>query len=382
MVAAGEQETTSTGRSQVWFGEPKSRWRTIGWVIFTLGICVHFALAYNLELDFLDLKAYMLGAEKTPYQYRILMMYVFQLLATKHAVIALAQHTQHMHVPEEWQKPQKLVQIGVSMVTLFGAVLATAGTLTKLTGDRIFSRWMSLLLIYMTYANLAPGWGLGYSFPYDTPSLMFFCLGLYLVVSGKDWLYYILYPIAVLNRETICFLTVIFVIWRWQELRARAGGVTRKAALRLAGHGVVQAGIWVGLKIWLAHRFAANVYDYATIVTHPRVIGRILMNLHELVRPQQWPVFLSVFGFLLPVVWLQRRWILNPGIYWSCMIVIPLWFVGMFFEGLLPELRVFSELSSLLTLALGLIVYHRFSPVSANARSNGIDSAAWLRPGR
>src|SRR5258708_6745182 len=371
-IVIHEETTTSIDGATVWFGEPRSRWRTVIWVMFTLGICLHFTLAYNLELDFLDLKAFMLGAEKTPYQYRILMMYVFQLLATKHVVITLAQHTQHMHVPAEWQKPQKLVQIGVAMVSLFGAVLATAGTLTKLTGDRIFSRWMSLLLIYMTYANLAPGWGLGYSFPYDTPSLMFFCLGIYLVVSGKDWLYYVLYPIAVLNRETICFLTIFFVIWKWQELRTREGRGTGKDALRLAAHGVVQAAIWIGLKIWLAHRFAGNVYDYATIVTNPRVIGRILMNLHELVRPQQWPVFLSVFGFLLPVVWLQRRWIRNQGIYWSCKILIPLWFVGMFFMGLLPDLRIFSDLLSLLTLALGLIVYHRFRPVPAEAGDGSI----------
>src|SRR5205823_7305440 len=179
--------TPLTGRGPVWFGEPKSRWRTTAWVLFTLIICVHFALTYSLEMDFLDLKAYMLGGEKTPYQYRVLMMYVFRLLATKHVVIALAEHTQHMHVPAGWQKPQKLVEIGVAMVSLFGAVLSTVGTLTKLTGDRIFSRWMSLLLIYMAYADLAPAWGLAYSFPYDTPSLMRFCLGVYLVVCGRDW---------------------------------------------------------------------------------------------------------------------------------------------------------------------------------------------------
>jgi hypothetical protein len=364
-VAASEQETTSTGRAAVWFGAPKSRCRTIVWVIFTLGICVHFALTYNLEPDFLDLKTYMLGGEKTPYQYRVLMMYVYRLLATKHLVIALAQHTHHMHVPAEWQKPEKLVQIGVSMVSMFGAVLATAGTLTKLTGDRIFSRWMSLLLIYMAYANLAPGWGLAYSFPYDTPSLMLFCVGVYLVVSGRDWFYYALYPIAVLNRETICFLTIFFMIWKWQELQGREGRVTREDALRLTAHGLAQAGIWIGLKVWLAHRFAGNVYDYGSIVTTPPVVGRVMLNLHQLARPQQWPVFLSIFGFLLPVVWLQRRWIWNGGIYWSCKILIPLWFAGMFFMGLLPEIRIFSELSSLLVPALGLIVYHRFVPVPA-----------------
>jgi hypothetical protein len=44
------------------------------------------------------------------------------------------------------------------------------------------------------------------------------------------------------------------------------------------------------------------------------------------------------------------------------MILVPLWFVGMFFMGLLPEIRIFSELSALLVPALGLIVYHRFVP--------------------
>jgi hypothetical protein len=265
--------------------------------------------------------------------------------------------------------PQQLVQIGVAIVSLFGAVLATAGTLSKLTGDRIFSRWMSLLMIYMAYFNLAPSWGLGYTFPYDTPSLLFFCIGVYLVVSGRDTLYYLLFPIAVLNRETICFLTVFFLIWKWQETRARDGRVARKDAWRLGWHGLTQAAIWIGLKLWLAHKFAANTYDYGSRVTNPPVVGRVLLNIHELVLPQQWPVYLSVFGFLLPVVWLQRRWIGNQGIYWGCVILVPLWFVGMFFMGLLPEIRIFSELSALLVPALGLIVYHRFVPVAAAGSS-------------
>ncbi len=333
-------------------------------MLFTLGICVHFALAYNLETDYLDLRAYTQGLEKTPYQYRILMMYVFRLLSSRHIVVALAQHAEHMHVPVQWRMPQQLVQIGVAIVSLFGGVLATAGTLTKLTGDRIFSRWMSLLLIYMAYFNLAPSWGLGYTFPYDTPSLLFFCIGVYLVVSGRDLLYYLVYPIAVLNRETICFLTIFFLIWKWQELRARDGKLTPRDAWRLAAHGLAQAAIWIALKLWLAHRFAVNTYDYGSRVTNPPVVGRVMLNIHELVLPQQWPVYLSVFGFLLPVVWLQRRWIGNQGIYWGCMILVPLWFVGMFFMGLLPEIRIFSELSALLVPALGLIVYHRFVPAA------------------
>ena len=364
-VIRGAGETKIGGGGRVWFGEPKSRWRTAVWVIFTLGICLHFALAYNLEIDYLDLKTYTQGLEKTPYQYRVLMMYVFRLLSTQHIFVAVAHHAEQMHVPPWWRTPQQLVQILIAMASVFGAVLATAGTLTKLTGDRIFSRWMSLLVIYMAYFDLAPSWGLGYTFPYDTPSLMFFCIGVYLVVSRRDVLYYLIYPIAVLNRETICFLTVFFLVWKWQEMRARDGKLTAKDTLRLVGHGVAQGAIWIALKLWLAHRFAANQYDYGAHPTNPPVIGRVMINIHYLVSPQQWPVYLSLFGFLLPVLWLQRRWIGDRGIYWGCAIVFPLWFAGMFLMGLLPEIRIFSELTALLVPALGLMVYHRFAPVAA-----------------
>lgn len=366
----------TTANRETWFSGTPSVWTTAIWVAFTLGICLHFALTYNSIIDFLDLDPYMRGAGHTPYQYRILMMYVFRLFATMHVVIALAQRAKHMHVPVLFQKPQQLVQIGVAIVSLFAAVLATAATLTKLTGDRIFSRWMSLLLIYMAYADLAPRWGLAYTFPYDTPSLMFFCIGVYLVVSGRDLIYYIVYPIAVLNRETICFLTVFFLVWKWRELRASKSALTANDVVLLGAHGVAQGAIWVGLKLWLAHRFASNVYEYPTIVTNPRVIGRVLMNIHMILRPQQWAVYLSVFGFLLPVIWLQRRWIQNPGIYWGCTILIPLWFVGMFFMGLMPEIRIFSELSALLVPALGLIVYHRFKPVGMETGTLESNSAA------
>jgi hypothetical protein len=359
--AAGETKIGGMGR--VWFGEPRSRWRTAVWVGFTLGICLYFALSYNVQADFLDLPAYTQGLEKTPYQYRALMMYVFRLLIHLPVTMALARHAEHMHVPDQFKKPEQLAQILVVMVSLFVAVLATAGTLKKLTGDRIFSRWMSLLLVYVAYFNLIHIWGLTYTLPYDVPSLMFFCVGIYLVLTGRDWFYYLVFPIAVLNRETICFLTVFFLVWKWQELKARDGKVTTQDALRLAGHALAQAAIWLGVKLWLAHRFAANQYDLGAHPTNPPVVGRVMINIHMLLSPQQWPIYLSVFGFLLPVLWLQRRWIGNEGIYWSCAVLFPLWFAGMFLMGLIPEIRVFSELSALLVPALGLIVYHRFVPV-------------------
>ncbi len=364
-VSQAAGETKAGGGGRVWFGEPKSRWKTVTWVVFTLMVCLYFALSYNVQMDFLDLGAYTQGLEKTPYQYRALTMYVFHFLINLPVTMALARHAEHMHVPDQFKRPEQLAQILVAMVSLFVAVLATAGTLKKLTGDRIFSRWMSMLLIFVSYFNLIHIWGLTYTLPYDMPSLMFFCLGIYLVVTRQDWVYYVVFPFGVLNRETICFLTVFFLVWKWQEMKARDGELTRRDALTLAGHGLAQAAIWVAVKLWLAHRFAANQYDYGAHPTHPPVIGRVMINIHMLLTPQQWPVYLSVFGFLLPVLWVQRRWIGNQGIYWGCAILFPLWFAGMFLMGLMPEIRIFSELSALLVPAVGLIVYHRFAPVAS-----------------
>lgn len=366
-------DPSTASRTPIWFAMPESRWGTAAWVAFTLGMCLYFALAYSSIMDFLDLNTYMQGLEKTPYQYRVLMMWVFQLFATQHITLSVANHVQHMHVPPQFGSPQQLVQLVVALVCMFGAVLATAATLTRLTGDRIFSRWMSLLVIYMAYFTLAPGWGLRYTLPYDVPSLMFFCLGVYLVISKRDWLYYVIYPIAVLNRETICFLTVFFLVWRWQELKTRVAKVTLKDALPLAAHGAAQAAIWLAIKIWLTHRFAANPGDYGANGPQPaivQILQKLKFNIHEILLPQQWPVYLSLFGFLLPVLWLQRKWIRNPGIYWSCAIVVPLWFAGMLLVGLIPEIRIFSELSALLVPALALIVHHRFVPVERGTNSS------------
>jgi hypothetical protein len=369
IVARTHGRSTEDNQNAIWFVQSESPWRTAAWVVFTLGMCLYFALAYSSIMDYLDLNLYMQGLEKIPYQHRVLMMWVFQLLATQHVTLSIAQHAQHMHVPPGFGMPQQLVQLVVAMLCLFVAVLATAGTLTRLTGDRIFSRWMSLLVIYMAYFTLAPGWGLRYTFPYDVPSLMFFCIGAYLTVSERDWLYYVVYPIAVLNRETICFLTVFFLIWKWQELKSRADRVTWRQTLSLVAHGAAQAAIWIAVRLWISHRFATNPVDYGTFGPRPAVVilmEKLKFNIHEILLPQQWPVYLSIFGFLLPVLWLQRRWIRNQGIYWGCAIVIPLWFIGMLLVGLIPEIRIFSELTSLLVPALALIVYHRFVPAQRN----------------
>lgn len=332
---------------------PVFNWPVAGWLAFTLLLCTHFTLCYNAIPDYLNLDEYTRGAALTPYQFRALPIVIFRMFAQMPFVSAVARHA-----PAQFHNPYQVVQIGMVLCCIFAAVLAMCGTLSKLTDNRWFSRWFSLVLVYMAYFNLAPGWGLSYSFPYDVPSLMFFSLGVYLIVSNRLWLYYLMFPIAVFNRETTCFLTIFFVIWNLDQARDRASTISRKNLFSLGGHVLAQAILWLAVKVTLAHLFAGNQSADTSVNGHFFSI-RLIFNLHELIEPQQWPVYLSCCGFLLPALWFGRRWIQCPPIARACAIILPLWFAGMMMVGVVPEIRIFSELSVFIVPALGLIVYNR-----------------------
>lgn len=341
---------------------PLSHSKTAGWLFFTFLACVYFSLAYNASPDYLNLDAYTRGVAPTPYQYRMLPMFLFRALVNRPWIIHIASRA-----PAELRDPHQVVQLGLTLVSMVGAVLATYGTLKQLTGRDIwFSRWSSLLVVYMAYFTLVPGWGLTYTFPYDTPSLFFFCLGVYLIVSQKVWLYYVMFPLAVLNRETTCFLILFFLIWQWWKGHEESGDTGRKRELgESIIHGIAQALIWFALRKYQMHLFGANTAEGS--VGWRYLSGRLFYNLKALLKPQQWPVLLSCSGFLLPVLYAQRRWIRNPGIAWSCAIILPLWFIGMMLVGVIIEIRVFSETIAFTAPAMALILYHRIRrPLTAS----------------
>lgn len=332
-----------------------SRSSTTVWLLFTFFGCLYFSYAYNAKRDFLNLAEYTRGLSLTPYQYRALPMFLFRALVDRPVIVHIA-----ARLPVQFRSPYQVVQLGLSFVALMGGVFATYGTLNRLTGfDRRFTRWASLLVPYMAYFTLAPGWGLDYTVPYDTPSLFFFCLGVYLIVcreAWKKWVYYVIFPFAVLNRETTCFLTIFYLIWEWE--RARENGTLKAARLRLFLHVAAQAIIWIAVKKALAHAFAANASE--GIMNSHYFTDRLLYNVKEVLSPKQWPILLSINGFLLPAIFAGRKWIQNPGIERACAIILPLWTLGMMLVGVIIEIRIFSETAAFAALALGLILYNRF----------------------
>jgi hypothetical protein len=257
--------------------------------------------------------------------------------------------------------PYIAVMALIGFFCLLVAFLANSATLTLLTGDRVFSFWASMLFALMAQLDLASSWENSWTTPYDAPSLMFFALGLYLIVSRRWWLYYLAFPVAVLNREGACMITVTFAVWEWVRL-VQNGKPVRSRMQWILPHAALQLAIWIAIKAALSHYFAHNPVEPASH-GHGLFITHFAFNLRELFKPQQWPILASICGFTLPFLWLQRRWIRCAPLAAAIAVVLPLTFVAFLIVGLIIEIRIFSDWIALVSPALALILFNRFRPV-------------------
>jgi hypothetical protein len=317
----------------------------IAWWLLLIVMCTHFCLAYlQNSQPFLNLNDYVQGKAPLPYQYRILMAWV---LREGLRIPLLAAVSAHFLGP--LRDPRLLILFATSWLSLFGSVLLTRGSLLRLTDNESYSRWASLLVVYMGYFQFPLVFGLDFLLPYDLPSLFFFCGCVYCVISRRMPFFYLFFVLGTFNRETICMATLFLLIWRWPDRR------DRKQFVGLSGHVFAQAAIWIVIKLYLHHRFSGNLAETAGASFY----YKLSYNLHVIVKPQQWPVLLSIFGFTLPLVFAWRKCMNNPAMERE-IYLLPAWLAVMMLVGVIIEIRIFSELISYMALAVGLIVYHRF----------------------
>jgi hypothetical protein len=262
-------------------------------------------------------------------------------------------------LPQPVRDPRGLILFVTSWVSIFGSVLFTWRSLTRLTKNEPYSQWASLLVLYMAYFQFPLVFGLDFFLPYDLPSLLFFCACLYCVISRRMLLFYLFFVVGTFNRETICMATLFLAIWGWEESKGR------EDTLALAGHVLTQAVIWIVIKLYLHHLFAGNLAETGGATFY----YKLGYNLRIFLKPWEWPVLLSVFGFTLPLVLAWRKWMRNAAME-NEIYLLAAWFVVMMMVGVVIEIRVFSELIGYMALAVGLILYHRFPALqTANASS-------------
>ncbi len=336
-----------------WFPYRPSAFRRFGKAAFLLLVCAYFSFADGSDPMFLRLDEYTRGASPTPYQYRELMMYVFRTLI-RVPLIAHAGQMQALH-----HDAYRLIFMLISFFSILVAFLANRLTLLRLTADRVFSFWASFLVIPMAHLLLASTWGPSYPVPYDVPSLAFFSLGIYLIGSRRWFLYYFFFILAVINRETACFLTVFFAVWEGTRL-TEAGASLRTRLLRIVPAVSVQAILWLLIKTHLTHKYALNPKESG--LTGGLFSMNLGYNVRELLKPYQWPLLASVCAFSLPFVWMQRRWIGSKPLAYATATVLPLSFIGLMIVGIIVEVRIFADWIAMIAPCAALIIHNRFHP--------------------
>lgn len=333
-------------------GEVSRQGPSSSWIAIALLACAHFALSIVFNhRQFLDLALYAAGRERTPYQYRVLMAWLLGAAGGMPTV----QRFSHLF-PAPLNATLVFVSLIVNFLAVFGAVLVTRRTLALLTKDYPFSAWASLLVVYMALFQFALPYGLDYVVPYDLPGLLFFSLAFLAIVSRNDPLYYIVFAVGAFNRETILLALVPFVVWRTMDESGDRSKDGWKAAIP---HIVAQIVLWGLVKALIARAFAdrpPNPLDSGLFETH------IKGNLASILKPHQWPLLASCFGFTLPLVIARRRLIADARLRTSLRIMIPLWAAAMFVAGVFVEIRVFGEIIIPMALGVAMIVRSTLRP--------------------
>ena len=76
-------------------------------------------------------------------------------------------------------------------------------------------------------------------------------------------------------------------------------------------------------------------------------------NLVSILKPFQWPLLASLFGFTLPVLFALRDRIGDARLRNSLLVLLPLWAIAMLVVGVVVEVRIFGELIAPVALGRG-----------------------------
>jgi hypothetical protein len=271
------------------------------------------------------------GTAVTPMQYRTLIPWIVRGIRA-------------LNLPGVRTWSLESYRLGVDVASVI-AGLYSARWLARRVGvgpwQALFGSWLVALVLPFHY--LIPP--VTRYYPSDLPAIVFFTVGLALLLQKQWFAFYPLFIVATFNRETTCFLTLAYFFT----------SLGRERLTTIAKHVGAQALLWATIKLILVDIYGANsVRAYALHFDLYR--DRIADNVSYLHEPQAVPLFAiaSMFAFLWIPLFALRRYIQNPFIERAIWIV-PVYVGSMFYVGEMPELRIYGELIPLVTTATLLI---------------------------
>jgi len=301
---------------------------------------VSFYEEYHQKANF---ELMLTGTADTPFQYRVFVVWL--LKATMFVISSLT----------GWGTSQtatamKDLMIFVEVAFVFGIVVLFRMYLAQYFRSGAVSSILAFMVFLVLPYNylLAPMYTQPFNNPpaiyhpvfymYDLPSLFFFTLGVLLLSRRKMFLFYILFAVATLNRETTCFLTMIYAF----------DALGRERPKTIAAHVLGQAAIWGGIKYGLFLMYGSNP-GAGLFELH------FFSNVRFITVFKRIPTVISNLGGLWIPVLLLYRYIPDRFVRRASLVVVP-FFVGMAIVGNVYELRIYGELIPVVLPAVLIII--------------------------
>lgn len=227
----------------------------------------------------------------------------------------------------------------LEVFSLFFLIVSFRYYISLFIKERRVSALLSLALIFILPFNFLLPRFIPIYYPYDTPAILFFVLGLNAIYE-KKWLWF--YPVfiaATLNKESACFLTMVFLITSWNKEKPKV----------ILLHYLAQVAIWLSIKAVLTYLFRNNsgpslgeFYQYKDGIYNTGITS-LSLNIAFLSHARNWPFFLSNMGFTWALTIFYFRLIRDDFVKKTVFIAIPFFIVTMLMANIY-EMRVFGEL--------------------------------------
>jgi hypothetical protein len=253
------------------------------------------------------------GTGETPYQYRIL-------------IPTIVGWIQRSGIFEPWIHSRREVARLVEVLALIGLYYATRALLGCFV-PRAASAICAFSLFYvLPFQYVFPrNWPFWYT--WDIPAVMFFTLGMLLIRQRRWWVYYPVFVLATLNRETTCFLALLQLCVSWDQGDRRT----------LVAHIAAQAALFIAIRYALHMAFRDN---RGVGLYYERAVADNIATMSQL---RNWQLVFSNFGYLWLLLCIGYRFIREPfarRALWIAPVLVP----SVFFGAVFDELRVFGEL--------------------------------------
>ena len=258
-------------------------------------------------------------------------------------------HPIHLHHPAfrlpMLQKPFDSYENWFTVLLSFFSLLGTltvARRMLRTIDQRWGFEWIALGMALAAYFDTILVLNRNLWYPYDLPALFFFTLLVYLAWQDRPVAFILFLIPAVLNKETSSL--TILVYFGLQLGRRSLPSLIAICSLASA--------------VTLATRvLARHILLHTCPTCDIQFEHHLKENLHQLRNPFFWLAELSVFGFCYVAFILFWRYI-PRRVRLTFFSVYCIWVFGMTFVGILREVRIFSELSALLLLAVALGVHN------------------------